>query len=230
MANNPRLIDVSGRVFGMWTVLQKAGNKPRGAAVWKCACSCGKEALVTGSDLRSGKSTGCGCANKDRLGNLKRTHAGCGTRLHRIWKNMRSRCGNPNNPNFERYGGRGIFICEEWMDFSRFRDWAEASGYSDGLSIDRVDNNAGYSADNCRWADAKTQSRNRAYAKKAPDGRTWAEIAEANGVPARIMCNRVVAGGWDKETAATWPLGRPRIRRKRDGAGRYIKEPRRWRR
>lgn len=74
------------------------------------------------------------------------------TRLYRTWNNMKQRCYNPKNPNYASYGGRGITIYQEWLDdFQRFYDWAMANGYSDELTIDRIDGTKGYFPDNCRW-------------------------------------------------------------------------------
>ena len=84
------------------------------------------------------------------------------TRLYRIWANMKTRCINPNDPHFERYGGRGITICDEWKnDFKAFYDWSMSHGYADNLTIDRIDNNGNYCPSNCRWVTVKVQNQNR---------------------------------------------------------------------
>lgn len=220
MTKNPRLIEMSGRVFGLWTVTKKAGNSPGGGALWNCVCACGTEKVVIGGDLRSGKSQSCGCVGsratiKDRL----TTHGMTGTRLHICWKNMHSRCRDNER---EHYGGKGIKVCGEWSSFEVFQQWAESSGYSENLTIERLDNSKGYSPENCIWADKKAQARNRTIVKLAPSGKSWAQVAEESGVPVGVMHNRVLAGDWPIEIAATWPVGKRRAEFKRDEQGRMI--------
>ena len=91
---------------------------------------------------------------------FKVTHGDHGTRLYRIWKNMKYRCNNPNSPAYEDYGGRGISVCDEWQSYVGFREWAIANGYNDHLTIDRKENNKGYCPDNCRWATPRQQGNN----------------------------------------------------------------------
>lgn len=84
------------------------------------------------------------------------------TRLYRIWTNMKTRCINPNDPHFERYGRRGITVCDEWKnDFKAFYDWSMSNGYADDLTIDRIDNNGNYEPSNCRWVTVKEQNQNK---------------------------------------------------------------------
>jgi hypothetical protein len=210
MAKNPRLIDLTGLRFGLWTVIKQAGNAPGGGALWHTVCDCGNTGTPSGGDLRAGKSTGCGCVRTEKNAAASRTHAGSGTRVYRIWQLMRARCSRTSNPDFAEYGGRGIKVCAEWENFSSFRDWAQSAGYSDKLSIDRINNDLGYEPENCRWATAQTQSENRRFVRCAPDGRPWSAIAKENGIPVMVMHNRISSGGWSHELAATWPLGKRR--------------------
>jgi hypothetical protein len=135
----------------------------------------------------------------------KRSHGESFTRLYRIWSDMRQRCTNPRTKDWPRYGGRGITVCSEWGQYENFRRWAFASGYASTLTIDRLDNNLGYSPDNCRWADATTQGANRATTYIAPTGEPWWHIAKANGITSAAYQKRV-SRGWAKERAASEPL------------------------
>lgn len=221
MAKNPRLIDLSGQKFGRWTVIEQAGNSPRGAALWLSLCICGATGHPSGTDLRSGKSTSCGCASVEKATARVRTHGDSGTRLHRIWKNIRARCLRETHPQFPDYGGRGVAICPEWSDFGTFRDWALLNGYADNLSIERSDVDGDYTPGNCIWANATTQSRNRRFVARAPDGTPWCEIAARNGITA-TQYNGRVHEGWTREQAATLPVGtRIAPPRERDKKGRW---------
>lgn len=159
--------DLTGERFGRLEVLgvaRKVTSGKRERYYWACRCDCGNEKEVRTDCLTSGLVKSCGCLKKEQNKiNLtaNHSHKKSMTRPYHIWQKIKDRCQNPNIPCYKRYGGRGINICKEWLDPEKFMDWAMDNGYSDDLTIDRIDNNGDYEPKNCRWVDVKTQCRNR---------------------------------------------------------------------
>ena len=130
------------------------------------------------------------------------------TRLYNIWHNMRTRCYNPNYTYYNRYGGRGIAICEEWNKYETFKKWALENGYSDNLTLDRKDNNKNYDPSNCRWVSRKTQANNRnngLIIEFEGKRKTCAEWSEETGISYKTLENRI-RHGWPSEKILTTPV------------------------
>jgi hypothetical protein len=155
-----RALDLNGKTFGRLTVVGYDGNAS-GKTRWICKCECGSERTTVTSNLTRGLTQSCGCLQRERTSDARTTHGLSGTRVYHIWVNMLARCENEKNHKFTDYGGRGISVCKQWHKFSPFADWAMANGYSDDLTIDRVNNDGNYEPGNCQWATSLEQSRNK---------------------------------------------------------------------
>ena len=186
------LIDLTGQKFGRLTVITQGGKNQHGKIVWYCMCDCGQSGRVVGQSLRAGKTMSCGCLRAEVTAKASTTHGMSGTKALNIWKNMLRRCNDPNNPGYKHYGGRGIRVCKRWQSFSNF--YADMGDPPTGLSIDRIDNNKGYSPDNCRWATNKQQTKNKRTSRSFR-GISIKEWSETLDVPYTTLIGRLNRGG-----------------------------------
>jgi hypothetical protein len=156
--------DLTGQRFGRLTVASLVAS-PAGTQTptkWVCLCDCGSSLIVRGYNLKSGNTLSCGCLQKDRVKETQTTHGMTGTRLYVIWQHIIGRCARAKDKAYKWYGARGITICDEWLNsFEAFYEWAMSHGYSDDLTIDRIDVNGNYCPENCRWITLKEQQRNK---------------------------------------------------------------------
>ena len=160
----PKFVDLTGRRFGRWIVVALRPRQGR-RDYWLCRCvNDGVERVVRGADLRSGKSTNCGCVRRETTKRLFTKHGMSRTQIYARHMGMKQRCQNPNHVAYHNYGGRQINVCEYYCDFQNW--FADMGEPSPGLTQDRIDNDRGYEPGNLQWTDRFTQVRNRRPPKK----------------------------------------------------------------
>lgn len=153
----PSKLDLTGHVYSRLTVIEPA-ERVRNKTAWLCRCECGRECIAITDALRAGTKKSCGCWYEETRRFTRRTHGRSSSRTFRIWAGMLQRCSNPNVKCYERYGGRGILVCDRWLSFENFlADMGEAP---EGMTIDREDNDGNYEPGNCRWQSRQRQSWN----------------------------------------------------------------------
>ena len=210
-----KFTDLTGERFGRLTVVGRTTNSNTNRVRYVALCDCGKYVTVHASSLRSGLSRSCGCYKSEQWLKSRTKHGqlsdGHRSKLYRAWNNMKQRCNNPNNPRYADYGGRGIKVCEEWQrDYAKFYDWAIESGYSEELTLDRIDVNGDYTPSNCRWADRVVQANNtrsNRYINIDGEVHTLADWSRIKGVKICTIDRRMRVHGWSERDAILTPVG-----------------------
>ena len=197
------MIDYSivGKRFGHLKVIELDHVDPKTRGTWwKCRCDCGNTTIVRRGSLSSGDTISCGCYHKEHTHDFAKTHGLTYNPLYTVWRGMIQRCTNQNASNYERYGGRGIDVCDEWRhNPENFCEWALSNGYKSGLTLDRKNNNLGYYPENCRWTTRKVQQNNtRRNRMFTYNGQThsvaeWSRILNVN---AETLRYRIIHGNF----------------------------------
>lgn len=209
-----KLIDLTGKRVNHLTVIGIDRSDSKNVR-WFCKCDCGNIKSIHGAGLRNGTSKDCGCSKSETAKRNFTKHGGSYSKLHRVWREMRERCKNPNHKNYSLYGGRGIKVCKEWDDFAKFRDWAYSVGYDENAerkkhTIDRIDVNGNYCPENCRFVDMIVQNNNRrnnVFIECMGERHTISEWGRITGIGANTISCRLYRG-WSGERAIKTPVER----------------------
>jgi hypothetical protein len=217
-ANNritARVIDLKGHRFGRLLVLDVVGTDIEHKAIWACQCDCGNKTEVVSGSLLNGSTTSCGCYHLEVVTKHGyTTHEGCHP-MYASWKDMKTRCDNENCKSYGNYGGRGIKYTPRWEDFENFLA-DMCTGYSDGLTIDRINPDLGYFKENCRWATKTEQTRNKRCTRTVMwkgEERVLVEVCKELNLNYHTVLHRLNTGNWTEEKALTTPTAKPYISR-----------------
>ena len=196
--------DITGMRFGRLTAIRPNGKQGNNIK-WLCECDCGNYVTTNISSLTRGKCKSCGCLRKETTSAQFKTHGKRHTKIYAVYCTMKARCLNKNDLRYKFYGGKGVKVCDEWLhDFQAFYDWAMVNGYSDGLTIDRIDVNGNYEPSNCRWVNSTTQANNKTnnvFIEYKGEKKTIAEWAKELGLTYTALYQRIMVHKWDIERA-----------------------------
>ena len=211
-----------GDNFGKWKVIgfddKRSKNSKHGRKYYFCECQCKDRTIksVREDSLTSQKSMSCGCYNREKVSEATSKHSLSDSNLYDVWVNMKQRCLNKNNPNYKNYGGRGITVCDEWInDFIKFKEWSIENGYEKGLNLDRKDNNKGYYPENCRfitYIENQNNKRTNTYIEFDNEVHTIADWAKKIDMNPRTLVTRLDTLNWSIEKALTTPVNKKRKR------------------
>jgi hypothetical protein len=203
-----KVVDLTEKKIGFLTVNKRAESR-NGDTYWSCTCQCGKVVNVRSDHLQSNRVRSCGCQKGKLITEKKIKHGMRKTRLYRIWASMIQRCENTKSHEAYLYSERGITVCPEWHEFEIFKNWALSNGYAENLTIERIDNNKGYSSDNCKWATIIEQANNkRTNVRIEYNGltKTLAQWAREFEIDYRNLWQRLKRG-WSFEQAINTGVG-----------------------
>jgi hypothetical protein len=198
--------DIYGQVFGKLTAISPVGSNKAGLKIWLFSCDCGGQREAVASEVKRARITSCGCLaqSQRKAAGMANSHPYSRTNMYRerkTWENMIARCYVENNKMFRFYGGRGVTVCNRWLDsFANFAD--DICPRPDGTTLDRIDNRLGYSLDNCRWATPIEQANNKSSNRLITingETHTVAEWARIRGIKAANIYTRLANGVSDAD-------------------------------
>lgn len=197
--NNGSMVDYTGQKFNYLTVIKYHGKTKINESLWECECVCGAKRIIRSFSFRSGRTKSCGCVHK-----LRTTHNKSKTKIYKTWSAIIQRCKNPNDRNYYNYGGRGIAVCDSWLNFENF--YKDMGEIPKGKSIDRINNDGNYCKENCKWSTVKEQcnnKRNTYFITYNGKTQTLTQWSEEIMIDSHVLYTRLKRLKWSVEKTLT---------------------------